>query len=363
MLERNYNKKYKELFNFEVLNIKKKKSSTKFNKLELFMGGIGLDDFYKKCEIELNDGDDIIASMPMLIIPVTHCNSIQKCLDADTEKEEISYISQRCIIPCVDLKNIKNNLTIIIDRISTQLVLDLNDPKFGNIYKDNKELYDLKSPITTLEIKDKMRGIIVHKNIPGDTDDTKINNLVLYFIDNLLKIDTSNNIEEPDNLIYLNILNRYLSLIKLLPDKIPDKVELSVNKGDTSINISFFETFEKYTPGAITSPKYLIISLSRFNFIGDESIKLDKRITFNQHINLPSVTIKNEKKNPVKYKIRGIGIHAGSTVKSGHYYAYCIHNEKWFEYNDTNVDSRKLSEIKDNIEENGYLFIYEKIEK
>ena len=83
-------------------------------------------------------------------------------------------------------------------------------------------------------------------------------------------------------------------------------------------------------------------------------LKFDEIIDITKYINFDFGT-------KIKYQISGICTHLGSSGNSGHYIAYCRHNQtgKWYNFNDSSCRECNKSEIYNG---SPYLLIYEKIE-
>ena len=105
-------------------------------------------------------------------------------------------------------------------------------------------------------------------------------------------------------------------------------------------------------------PKILIVHFKRFNNNGSKKkdfidIPIDE-------LDMTKYCIGYDKLESY-YTLFGICNHIGSHI-SGHYYSYCknINNDKWYEFNDTNVSSIKKEDI---ITKNAYICFFTKIKK
>jgi ubiquitin C-terminal hydrolase len=86
-------------------------------------------------------------------------------------------------------------------------------------------------------------------------------------------------------------------------------------------------------------PKIMVIDLKRFN---EKGVKNQKLVSFPINDMDMSPYVIGYKKNTYKYELYGVANHSGGTM-GGHYFAYVKNaNDKWYNFNDTNV-----SEIKD----------------
>lgn len=104
-----------------------------------------------------------------------------------------------------------------------------------------------------------------------------------------------------------------------------------------------------------STPKVLIIVLKRF--LNDGS-KISNLIDFPiKNLNINKYCVGYSKRSNI-YDLVGISNHIGN-LNSGHYYAYCknIEDNKWYEFNDTNVRKMNKEEI---ITENAYCLFYVK---
>ena len=113
----------------------------------------------------------------------------------------------------------------------------------------------------------------------------------------------------------------------------------------------------KVTTRIYSAPPYLIIN---FDY-GKNKKYMPKEVAFGGIIDLTDfVDIYDEKyKSSVQYKLIAVSTHIGRSGSSGHYITYCQNNEnKWFEFNDSNVSPAKLEEINSY---SPYVLVYKKI--
>lgn len=114
----------------------------------------------------------------------------------------------------------------------------------------------------------------------------------------------------------------------------------------------------EFTPKFSTLPKKLIVQLNRF---ADLTNKINTSISGAESITLKKEWMVSSAASPastdVTYELKGVIVHSGSSLASGHYYSW-VKNAKgaWVEYNDENVSN---ATDKKGIE-NGYIFVYEK---
>jgi ubiquitin C-terminal hydrolase len=110
-------------------------------------------------------------------------------------------------------------------------------------------------------------------------------------------------------------------------------------------------------------PKYLIISLKRYNnHISGNLIKSNNIISFPlDNLDLSSYSEGYETINS-NLKLVSIGCHIGA-LHGGHYYAICrTHEDKWIKYDDDDVKEFPMEQHKMEVFKYGYILIYEKIE-
>ena len=96
-------------------------------------------------------------------------------------------------------------------------------------------------------------------------------------------------------------------------------------------------------------PKCLVIVLKRFDFDYERMIKFKNNdyYEFPMDINMKDYT--ENKDIDYNYNLKGFIVHKG-TADYGHYYSIIKHNEKWFEFNDVNINEFDIR----NIERDGF---------
>ncbi|CAF1502659.1 unnamed protein product, partial [Didymodactylos carnosus] len=111
----------------------------------------------------------------------------------------------------------------------------------------------------------------------------------------------------------------------------------------------------------ITSyPNYLVLLLKRFirNKLTGKYEKCLAKTTLPMTITLPTT---NE---PVTYRLIAIVIHHGLSMNSGHYYSFVLHNDIWWLFNDTHVESLSFDSVCKHFEKfssaSPYVIMYEK---
>jgi len=111
-------------------------------------------------------------------------------------------------------------------------------------------------------------------------------------------------------------------------------------------------------------PKYLIIVLKRYkNTINGNSAKVNNLITF--PIDNLDLSIYSEGYESIECsaKLISVSYHKGNVLNGGHYYAICRNkNDKWYKFNDNNVNEFDLNMNKNSFFKDAYILIYEKTE-
>lgn len=103
-------------------------------------------------------------------------------------------------------------------------------------------------------------------------------------------------------------------------------------------------------------PEILILNLNRFN---NNNQKINTLVNFDiNRINLCNYVLGYNKESFI-YEIFGICNHSGNCF-GGHYYSYIKNNNKWFNFNDTNVSEIPESKL---ITNKAYMFFLKKVKK
>ena len=103
----------------------------------------------------------------------------------------------------------------------------------------------------------------------------------------------------------------------------------------------------------IDLPKYLILNID----YGPNKINNVKKLIFDHEIDLQNyISLYCGQKT--KYKLVAICTHLGDSGSTGHYITYCLNkkNNKWYEFNDSNVN---ICEEEDIYKGSPYLLLYE----
>jgi len=106
-------------------------------------------------------------------------------------------------------------------------------------------------------------------------------------------------------------------------------------------------------------PNHLIIHFKRFIMMENgKYIKNNQHISFPIYLNMSKFVDKSIPKKDTVYHLYAVINHIG-VMSSGHYYSYCkVPNNKWYCFNDENVDAIEKSKL-DN--KNAYILFYKKI--
>ncbi|ODQ64034.1 cysteine proteinase, partial [Nadsonia fulvescens var. elongata DSM 6958] len=154
------------------------------------------------------------------------------------------------------------------------------------------------------------------------------------------------------------------STIFTLKDSIKDFFSPELIKVDSKTKAGYNCEKCKKTSNAVKistiddAPEYLTIHLKRFKFQGSKSHKIKEPISYPMDLDISKFS--SSGKDPIKYRLIGVIIHAGRTVSSGHYIAICQQpNGTWAEYDDDFV--RKISEKSVLKEESAYMLIYSRL--
>jgi ubiquitin carboxyl-terminal hydrolase 36/42 len=207
-------------------------------------------------------------------------------------------------------------LNYIVDCLIDELKEDIKTKSIGNLLISNKtiSLDNLVSNLFTIKIK---------KNIK------------------CTKCSYTSESSDDVNKFYLSINNANLNTNDLLSNYLFETLDESsgykCEKCKTIVEANICREI-------IKSPKYLIITLKRYN---NSNSKLNTEVNMNDIIGLNNKT----------YYLRGIISHSGSTV-GGHYVYYGKKNDnKWYYYNDSSVSQVNTSILND-IKKNGYIYLY-----
>ena len=147
-------------------------------------------------------------------------------------------------------------------------------------------------------------------------------------------------------------LSLYDSLASLNKGEILDEENLWFCKSCKELKSSVKKT-EIYR-----APLYLIIQIKRFKYRGKIigtilGNKNDTFIEYNEILNLRDFIVGPDKDN-YEYHLYGVVIHK-QFMNGGHYIAYCKNFERWFQFND-----REVEDIKNPIHKDAYLLFYKR---
>lgn len=102
------------------------------------------------------------------------------------------------------------------------------------------------------------------------------------------------------------------------------------------------------------APKILTIQLKRFDY-GVHGQKINKAISFKEELELKPYTSGDQKKT---YRLYAVVVHAGNTMKSGHYFSFArnIGSDLWYRFDDEHVSQVGLETV---LRCQAYLLFYE----
>jgi ubiquitin C-terminal hydrolase len=106
---------------------------------------------------------------------------------------------------------------------------------------------------------------------------------------------------------------------------------------------------------------YLFVSLKRFAYQNDQTVKLKNEIDFGDgKIDLTNYVIEPK---GVKYnfEIVGISMHHGETVSSGHYTARVKYEDQWFLANDSQIKEIDWLEVKETAKSESYIILLKRV--
>ncbi|ODV89375.1 hypothetical protein CANCADRAFT_138945 [Tortispora caseinolytica NRRL Y-17796] len=150
--------------------------------------------------------------------------------------------------------------------------------------------------------------------------------------------------------------------VKTLSEALSDffeKEELTVKEGNAykcdscDEYVDALKSVDLYEP-----PEYLIIHLKRFGFSAfGTTQKIQRPISFTQHISLADYTIKHPEK--ANYELIGLISHSGKSANSGHYVCYCKQpSGTWAKYDDDEVQQVSFNAV---LKAQAYMLFYAKV--
>lgn len=112
----------------------------------------------------------------------------------------------------------------------------------------------------------------------------------------------------------------------------------------------------------VNMPKYLFLTVSRFKYDGRGSKLMNRlQIANNFSITTP-VDIQKRTSIDNRYILRGLVLHHGRTLDSGHYTAMLKINDEWFMFDDSTVSRMTNIDIDaEQLQRSVYIMLYEKI--
>ncbi len=164
------------------------------------------------------------------------------------------------------------------------------------------------------------------------------------------------------------------------PDKIKNGLQRELTQDEQTALQPFerskerrLETIQSIELPAGQVPSFLPLSIRRFDYQENKSIKISTRIEPSLHLDVP---IDDHDGLRARFRLKAVVVHQGETLESGHYYTYVpgqmANHNAWLEFNDEEVfvheepsrhkrraaDAQSLTPYED-VCTNGYLFFYE----
>ena len=105
-------------------------------------------------------------------------------------------------------------------------------------------------------------------------------------------------------------------------------------------------TIEQRTLNIAIWPDVLVVQLKRFTVEADHTIKSVEKVNIDEEFDTSDLYGNNKTRptapasvNHRKYVLSSVVVHAGKSVRRGHYYTFGKRGDDWFEFNDLNVCS------------------------
>lgn len=187
--------------------------------------------------------------------------------------------------------------------------------------------------------------------------------LKLDIIVNSFKIDTLSTLksngnpnrskEETENFLQLEIIKHTNTSKDINIENLINKYfDVEILKNAEIFTANNGTRYNKKQLSITNSSKYVFISLKRFSYKNGKQSKIGDAIEINYNI-----TLKDK-----KYKLTGIICHLGDTPQSGHYIYYKFTDENnVILFNDSSVKNKKYNDVKNNIETQCYVLMYEEV--
>ena len=102
-------------------------------------------------------------------------------------------------------------------------------------------------------------------------------------------------------------------------------------------------------------PDILSINLRRYN---DRYERLHDTVRFEPKI---QVAVSGSDKT-ITYELKSVVVHQGTSINGGHYYTYAYNKGDFIEFNDSRVNKVDASDAEVDIQHNGYIYFYRKLE-
>ncbi|KAB8033278.1 hypothetical protein [Fluviispira multicolorata] len=170
----------------------------------------------------------------------------------------------------------------------------------------------------------------------------------------------------PNDIFYfrINIQNKLHSFDQLLLNNLTTEIDdFRVEGVPHNITKNTYFTLKDMNK----IPDKFVFGLKRFTHdLNGKLSKNNDNISLSKNINIDFFSMNLSEKTSVSYELNGVVVHYGNGLNGGHYVAYIMaDNNNWYKHNDTHIslietDYEQL-EMKNDIENNGYLFLFSKI--
>ena len=110
-------------------------------------------------------------------------------------------------------------------------------------------------------------------------------------------------------------------------------------------------------------PKHLLLHLKRFQFSGEGALKTNANVRID-----PSIKVATDGgSSTAKYELQAVLKHLGETAHSGHYVTYAKRGDKWFLFDDHQVqmigDFERFIDLTEGLRRNAYVLLYSQCER
>ncbi|WP_186646671.1 hypothetical protein [Fluviispira vulneris] len=170
----------------------------------------------------------------------------------------------------------------------------------------------------------------------------------------------------PDDIIYfpINIQHDIHSFDQLLLKNLTTEIDdYKVNGIVHNITKNTYFTLKDMNK----VPDKLFFGLKRFTYdLYGKSFKINSNISLTKNINIDFFSMNLSEKITGYYRLNGAVVHYGNDLKNGHYVAYIKSDDNnWYKHEDTHISLIETEDeqlaMKNDIENNGYLFLFSNI--